>query len=652
MVKKGFTFFLFAFIIFNASAQWNDDLDSKYDPHALFSPTFYTTGGTPTRAATGEPGPAYWQNRADYQIAATLNETTHAITATETITYTNNSPNSLPFLWLQLDQNLFKKDSRGQKRMPVDSRSRYGDAKSAFEGGYTLTKVLVNDKAVDYVVTDTRMQLRLPQAMKPGGDKVKIKIEYSFVLPEYGADRCGIVKAKKGEVFAVAQWYPRMCVFDDVQGWNAEPYLGPSEFYLEYGDFDISITAPAAHVVVVGGELVNASEVLTAVQQSRMQQARNSDKTVMIRTDSEVDDAIAKSAGKTLTWRYKLANARDVAWASSAAFVWDAAKINLPGGKTSLAMSVYPGENGSSEGWGRSTEYIKGSIEHYSNTWFPYPYPVAVNVASNISGMEYPAIVFCHRASKKRSLFNVTDHEFGHTWFPMIVGSNERKYGWMDEGFNTFINGISANAFNNGEYKSNASKMDVRAGYLFSEVTEPVMTTPDAMMEANIGRMLYSKPGYALELLRNEIIGPVRFDYAFKTYIERWAYKHPTPWDFFRTMDNVTGEDLSWFWKALFVENYKLDQAIHAVKYLEEKDKTGTEVVVANLDQMAMPLTLSYETTSGEKGTVKYPVEIWNNKRLFKVFIPVKEKLVKLEIDPDKIMPDMNFDNNKWKATE
>ena len=250
MYKIILTLCIFLSFSVSLSAQPEADVESKYEPHDVFSPLFYSTGSTATRAATGEPNAGYWQNRADYKIDASLNDVTKEIAATVTITYKNNSPLSLPFLWLQLDQDLFTKDSRGQQRMPVDSRSRYGDANSNFKGGYKISKVLLNEEAVDYVVTDTRMQLRLAKPMKAGGEVATIKIVYSFALAEHGADRYGILSTAKGDVFTVAQWYPRMCVLDDVQGWNTAPYLGPSEFYLEYGDFDFTITAPASHIVV------------------------------------------------------------------------------------------------------------------------------------------------------------------------------------------------------------------------------------------------------------------------------------------------------------------------------------------------------------------------------------------------------------------
>lgn len=535
--------------------------------------------------------------------------------------------------------------------MPVEGRSRYGDVNSPFDGGYKISAVKLNDVAfTDYVIADTRLQVRLPKPMAAGGDVAKIRIDYSFILPPYGADRCGILPTKNGEIFAVAQWYPRMCVFDDVDGWNTLPYLGPSEFYLEYGDFDFTITAPASHIVVASGELLNPTEVLTPVQVKRLDEAKKSDRTVMLRSEKEVTDPGSRPKSATLSWHYKISNARDVAWASSKSFIWDAARINLPSGKTSLAMSVYPVESKGEKGWGRSTEYTKASIENYSKRWFEYPYPAATNVASNVGGMEYPGIVFCGYRAETSGLFGVTDHEFGHTWFPMIVGSNERKYGWMDEGFNTFINSLADDDFNKGEYKAPPTSMEKQGGYMFGPNSEAIMNTPDAMAEVNIGTALYFKPGYGLQLLRNEILGPERFDYAFKTYITRWAYKHPTPWDFFRTMDNASGENLGWFWKSWFLENYKLDQAVVAVNYLKEDPQNGAIVTLANLGQMAMPVNIAYETVSGKKGTMKIPVEIWNNAITKKIKLPTTEKLRSVEIDPAKVFPDQNFENNSWKS--
>ncbi len=638
-MKKNIFFLIGLFLVTIQSFAQTDEGAGKYDPQDLFKFGIYPPPNH-TRAANGEPNKGYWQNKADYKIDAVLNEAKHEVNSDVIITYTNNSPFELEYLWLQLDQNLFNKSSRGQARMPAESRSRYGDSKSDFKGGYDLESVQVDGTVANYLVNDTRMQIKLAHALKANGGQMKIRIRYHFSLPQYGADRSGILSTKNGEIFCVAQWYPRMCVFDDVTGWNTLPYLGPSEFYLEYGDFDCSITVPASHILVASGELKNPDEVLTPVQVQRMNQAKNSDKTVFIRTEKEVGEASSRPDKPTLTWHYKIENARDFSWASSASFVWDAARMNLPSGKKALAMSVYPKESASQKSWGRATEYTKGSIENYSKRWYEYPYPVATNVASNVGGMEYPGIVFCASNAEESGLFGVTDHEFGHTWFPMIVGSNERKYGWMDEGFNTFINSIATDDFNQGEYKEKPKDMEQYAHYLNNPNGETIFNTPDGMHEEYIGMLLYYKPALGLNLLRNVVLGPDRFDYAFRTYIKKWAFKHPTPWDFFRTMDNAAGEDLSWFWKGWFIEDDELDQAVVSVE--------GDLVTIANLNKMAMPVTLLYETESGVKDTVHLPVEVWNNTSVWKVKLPVTEKLKMVAIDPDKQLPDIDFKNNIW----
>ncbi|MDQ6757712.1 MAG: M1 family metallopeptidase [Bacteroidota bacterium] len=658
MISKSFFAVLSFLISFTSLAQQpQSESTSKYDPHPLFTPLFYSTAVNEYRGATGEPGPKYWQNKASYQINASLDDVNDAITGSVTVTYLNNSPYPLSFLWLQVDENLYDLNSRGQAKTPATSRSRYGDVNTKFKGGYKINSVKIISGAagksvetnVDYIISDTRMQIRLLKNISPGGGTIKFKIDYSYSIPKYGSDRTGILSTKNGNIYAIAQWYPRMCVFDDIEGWNTLPYLGASEFYLEYGDFDITINAPANHIVVASGELQNPNEVLTQQQIIRFEQAKQSDKTVIIRGANEINDLFSRPKKARLSWHYKINNARDVAWASSKAFIWDAAKMNFPSGRKGLAMSVYPEESNGDSAWSRATEYTKASIENYSKRWFEYPYNTATNVASNIGGMEYPSIVFCGWKAKRSSLFGVTDHEFGHTWFPMIVGSNERKYGWMDEGFNTFINILAANDFNNGEYKGADTKTENIYKFIFGANSEAIMNTPDAMKERNIGVALYFKPGYALELLRNEILGKDRFDYAFKNYIKRWAFKHPTPFDFFRTMENAAGEDLGWFWKGMFLENYKLDQGIKEVRYVSDSAAKGALVTIDNLEEMAMPIYLQYETESGKKDMVKIPVEVWQNNTSWIVKLNTTEKLKTVTIDPNHLFPDINFANNVWK---
>ncbi|HEV8082418.1 MAG TPA: M1 family metallopeptidase [Chitinophagaceae bacterium] len=641
------------FIYVSATAQ---TATSTYDPHDLFTPNFYPSSVNEYRSADGQPGPKYWTNKASYKIAASLDDAKDEITGSVTITYTNNSPHPLSYVWLYLDQNLYDLNSRGQAKTPATRRSRYGDVNSKFDGGYKIQSIKllsfakgkVSETNLTNVVSDTRMQLRLSAPLAPNGGSVQFKIDYSYLIPTYGSDRTGILDTKNGKIYAIAQWYPRMCVYDDIEGWNTLPYLGAGEFYLDYGDYDFTITTPANHIVAGSGELLNPQDVLTPAQLKRYNQAKQSDKTVMIRSAAEINDPSSRPQKEKLTWHFKINNARDVSWASSKSFIWDAARMNLPSGRKALAMSVYPVESAGDSAWGRSTEYTKGSIENYSKRWYEYPYNTATNVASNVGGMEYPSIVFCGYRAQMSGLFGVTDHEFGHTWFPMIVGSNERKYGWMDEGFNTFINSLANLDFNNGEYNPKPQNKGSYYKYMFSNNTETVMSEPDALREINIGLALYSKPGYALTILRDEILGPERFDYAFQTYIKKWAYKHPTPWDFFRTMENASGEDLGWFWKGMIIENYKLDQAITEVKYVNNDSTKGALISLVNLDRMAMPVYLSYETESGKKGSLKIPVEVWQNGSKWIVKLNTIEALKSVTIDPEHIFPDSYFDNNTW----
>jgi hypothetical protein len=630
---------------------------NNYDYKEAFHINFYTKNGNEYRSASGQPGPKYWQNRADYKLAVSLNAETNEISGSSTISYTNNSPDKLAFLWLQLDQNLFSKDSRGNAIIPIGG-SRNGARGQEFDGGYRIKSVklisLVNGKNIEsdvkYSVNDTRMQVFLPSDLAAMGGKLKLKIDYSFISPEYGSDRMGILNTENGKIFTVAQWYPRMCVYDDVLGWNMTPYVGPGEFYLEYGDFDISITAPSNHIVVSSGELLNPQEVYTLEQQNRWKMAEKSDKTVMIRSAAEVLDPKSRPTTKsTLTWRFQLKNARDVAWASSAAFIIDAARMNLPSGKKSLAISAYPAESDGNDGWARSTEYTKASNEFNSKKWLEYPYPAATNVASIAGGMEYPGISFCGSDAKNGDLWGVTDHEFGHTWFPMIVGSNERLHAWMDEGFNTFINTLASNDFNNGEYKSEVFDMHEAGKVVTSEMFEPIMSSPDNMKESNIGLLAYYKPAMGLSLLREQILDPERFDRAFKAYVERWAYKHPTPDDFFRTMENVAGENLSWFWRGWFLNNWKLDQAVNKVEYVDKDPKNGAIITIENLEKMPMPVILEIKTKSGQVNRIKLPVEIWVRNKVWTFIYPSTEALESVIIDPDKVMPDSNSENNTWK---
>ncbi|MEJ0102562.1 MAG: M1 family metallopeptidase [Bacteroidota bacterium] len=570
------------------------------------------------------------------------------------INYTNNSPDNLKFLWLQVDQNIYKQDSRATATT-TEQGGRWANAK--FTEGDVIKSVSIDYDGKTYTpkftVTDTRLQLWLQDAVKPSGGKIKIRIAFNFEVPERGTDRMGRLNTKNGWIYEIAQWFPRMCVYDDIQGWNTLPYLGAGEFYLEYGDFDYSITAPSNMIVAGSGELQNPQECLTADQLKRYNDAQNSEKTIVIKSDKEVTDKNAKLKTAASTWRFKIQNARDVAWAASRAFVWDAAKINLPSGKKCFAASVYPVESIKKNGWQRSTEMVKGSIEFNSAKWFEFPYPVATNVAGTVGGMEYPGIVFCSAGSSGSGLWGVTDHEFGHTWFPMIVGSNERKYAWMDEGFNTFINGLSTAAFNKGEFNQQSYFSNPTSSfmvkYMFGENSDGLYNIPEVIQQSNLGNAAYGKPGLMLDQLRDVVLGPERFDAAFREYIDRWAFKHPTPWDFFHTMENASGEDLSWFWRSWVLNTWKLDQTVKGVKYVKDKPENGAEITIESLEKMPMPVTVLIKEANGKEHRLNLPVEIWQRGAEWTFGVPTTSEIKEVILDPDKKLPDYNRDNNTWK---
>ncbi|HSI75332.1 MAG TPA: M1 family metallopeptidase [Lunatimonas sp.] len=604
--------------------------------------------GSPYRTASGKPGPEYWQNAADYVMEASLDESNHTLTGKVTITYTNNSPEELDFVWLHLEQNRFKSDSRGTLTTPIQGNRYSGDV----EGGYTITNVKSqltkrgSASSDRHLISDTRMQVFLDAPIPAKGGQAVISMDFEFKIPEKGMDRMGRLDVNDGTIYALAQWYPKVAVFDDVTGWNIEPYLGAGEFYLGYGDFEYKVTVPYDHIVVGSGELLNPRDVLTREQQDRMNLAAKSDTTVYIVKPDELKDP-SKSRPKqdgTLTWHFRIRNSRDVAFASSKAFIWDAAKIDLPSGKTAMAQSAYPSESDGQGAWGRSTEYSKASIEHYSSRWHEYPYPVAVNVAADIGGMEYPGLNFCSYKSTGASLWNVTDHEFGHNWFPMIVGTNERRFAWMDEGFNTFINHYSSLEFNDGEYGSTLNQTRRFISWFNNPNREGIDTYPDVANTSNLGMIAYMKPAIGLIMLREYILDHERFDNAFKSYIETWAYKHPQPNDFFNLMENVAGENLNWFWKGWFYGTENIDLAIeNVVPYGGNK-----VIILANKGGIPMPVLMEITYADDSKERVKLPVEIWQRGNQWNHLLRTNKEVKKVVIDPDKVLPDVNISNDSW----
>jgi len=627
---------------------------SIYDNKEAFNPQFYPYPGNDYRSGSGEPGPRYWQNRADYKLNATLDTVNHSVSGTVELNYTNNSPDNMKFLWLQVDQNIYRKDSRASATT-TQTGGRWANTK--FTEGDVIKSITVDyygkSFTPKYTITDTRMQIWLQDALKSAGGKVRLTISFQFAVPEYGSDRMGRLNTKNGWIYEVGQWFPRMCVYDDVQGWNTLPYLGQGEFYLEYGDIDYAITAPSNMIVVGSGELQNPQDCYTAEELKRWEAAKASDKTVIIRDEKDVNDPASRPRTANCTWKFKITNARDVAWGASRSFVQDAARINLPSGKRSLAISVYPVESIKKNGWQRSTEMVKGAIEFYSKKWYEFPYPAATNVAGIVGGMEYPGIVFCSHTEAGTGLWGVTDHEFGHTWFPMIVGSNERKYAWMDEGFNTFINDGSTAAFNNGEFKEQSFFGDPNSSlmvkYTFGDKMDGLYTIPDVVQQDNLGIAAYMKPGQMLTVLRDVVLGKDRFESAFREYVARWAFKHPTPWDFFHTIENVSGEDLGWFWRAWVLNTWRLDQSVKGVKYVKDDATKGAEITLVNLEKMPMPVTVVVKETNGQEHKMDLPVEIWQRGAEYTFTVPSTSEIKEVVLDPDKKLPDYNRDNNSWK---
>jgi hypothetical protein len=459
----------------------------------------------------------------------------------------------------------------------------------------------------------------------------------------------GRLYTKNGVIYQLAQWYPRMCVYDDVEGWNTLPYMGLGEFYCEYGNFDYYVTVPSDMIVAGSGDLQNAAEVLTVKEMGRLNEARKSDSTVFIVKEDEVGTASMRPIKSgTLTWHFKMQNSRDISWTASKAFIWDAARINFPSGRKGISMAVYPVESKGYNSYGRSTQYLKQSVEFYSKNYFEYPWNSAVVVAGVALGMEYPGIIFCSYQIGQGNLWHDVTHEIGHNWFPMIVGSNEREYMWMDEGMNTFINGYASNSFNHGEYGDTSNRAISQMARAMIRTKDPLMTPPESMAFSDYGQY-YFKTATGLNILRNSVIGPERFDYAFRTYVNRWALKHPQPADFFRTMNDAAGDNLNWFWKEWFYETWKLDQSVKSVKYVKDEPANGALITIENLQQMALPVIVKVTEQNGQSREIKLPVEVWQRGSEWTFKYNSTTPITSIVLDPHEELPDIDRKNNTWE---
>lgn len=598
------------------------------------------------RSANGAPGLRYWQQRVDYSIRATLDTASNTLRGTETIRYRNNSPDTLRFVWMQMDQNLFRPGATGSLLNASDSR--FGGA--GFQGGFVIESITqaaagaarartapATRTALRTRVDETMMYVALATPLAPGASTT-LDIAYHFNIPEHGADRMG----REGPLYELAQWYPRMAVYDDVNGWNTLPYLGQGEFYLEYGDIEYAVTVPAGYIVAGSGVLQNAAEVLTATQRARLARAARSDSTISIITAEELASGAARPATNgTLTWRFKAGNVRDVAWAGSPEYQWDASSWQ------GVMVNAYYRPSAVAT-WRDAAKMSRFSIQEYSTHWFRYPYPQISAVEGPVSGMEYPMVAMEARSSTPQELYNVVTHEIGHMWYPMIVGSDERRYAWMDEGFNTFINTFSEE---NYWQRSDTLTRKGEAQFVFSldqtPTAQPIMTPANRYVNNNnLGSLAYVKPSIVLLALRNKVLGAEVFDSAFREYTRRWAFKHPQPSDFFRTMENVSGRDLAWFWRGFFFTTGTLDQAVESV----QQNGTTAAITIRNFGSAVMPADLEVTYSDGSTERYHYPVEIWYDGDRYVAQVPATKQITRARVNPDGFTPDIIPGDDSWTA--
>jgi hypothetical protein len=636
------TSFLLLATVANADAirQTKGDFEDKFRQldEVLPTPNVY-------RNAAGEPGHQYWQQRVDYTIAARLLEDQRRIEATQDITYYNNSPDTLKYLWVQLDQNKFKDDSMSALTTTFGGIGNRGpgsagatDSKPAqislgalrrqqfvedTELGYDISRVVDGlGNKLDYVIVGTLMRVDLTQPLK-SGDRVRFTIDFAFNIVEEDAvsARAGYEHfpddAREGgnDIFLLAQWFPRLAAYTDYEAWTNKEFIGRGEFTLEFGDYDVSLTVPADHIVSSTGVLQNPEDVLTEEQQRRLDKAKNADRIVFVVTEEEALENEKEGTNDSKTWRFKAQNVRDFAWASSRKFMWDARGYQQGGDEMPvvMAMSFYPKEGG--DLWKKySTESIIHTMDVYSRFSFDYPYPVAQSVNGPVGGMEYPMITFngprtelqddgsrTYSQAEKRFLIGVVIHEIGHIYFPMIVNSDERQWTWMDEGLNSFLDGVAGREWD-PTIPWGVEPRDI-TGYMKSEVQVPIMTQSDSVLR--LGPNAYTKPAAALNILRETILGRELFDFAFKEFANRWKFKRPTPSDFFRTMEEASGVDLDWFWRGWFYSTDHVDISLDRV-YKLRLDTEDPDIDFARERQVEAdkPLSLTDERNQAEGKTL------------------------------------------------
>ena len=536
------------------------------------------------RNAAGAPGYNYYQQQADYKMNISIDDETQILKGDEVITYTNNSPDQLSYLWLQLDQNLFAKDS-DTKLIYVEKMEDFRDISQIqrkvfdYDGGFKIEEVKsLNGNDLKYSINKTMLRIDLDKPLKTGASiSFKIKWWYNINDRMKVGGRSGYEYFEKEDnyIYTVAQFFPRMCVYDDVSGWQNKQFLGRGEFTLPFGDYEVSITVPSDHILGATGEIQNASSLLTSDQKKRLEEAKKSDKPIFIVTEEEAKAKESKHSKRMSTWKFKAINVRDFAFATSRKFIWDAQNTNV-GRKDVLCMSYYPKEGNPL--WERySTKLVAHTVQTYSKYTVDYPYPVAISVHSKSIGMEYPMICFnggrpeadgTYSERTKYGMWGVIIHEVGHNFFPMIINSDERQWTWMDEGLNTFVQYLTEQEWERG-YPSRRGPAYKIADYMKGDKSNisPIMTNSESIWQ--FGNNAYGKPATALNILRETIMGRELFDFAFKTYCERWKFKHPTPADFFRTMEDASAVDLDWFWRGWFYSTDHVDISLESVQLFQ-----------------------------------------------------------------------------------